>query len=294
MAFRYNNKLPRSICFVLLISFSLLHCTSPKQGCDDPNATNYAFDADEPCNAATKTADCPCVYPKLAFNCYAKYSVNVNGKDTLISWNTSLPLTNEQNQTYYLKNFAFYLSDIKLYKNNGEAYTVSDSTLIPIKYSGTDSTKIMLLNNIALIGEQTSAVSVGTLRENGYFNRMTFNVGLSNPYNHANIRNKDMPIHPLNIDSLYNDTKFSLYGAKIYVQPDTATKAFISITWAGTQQVSIDIPSTVIVKSGFDAAFNLYFDFSKLFYDVNFQNDNYDTIENKVALNFKKCFNIIK
>ena len=86
------NKISYLFISSLLLTYCLFEvsCTASKKGCDDPNAVNYAFDADEPCTASLNEGDCPCTYPRLLFNTVAGFLTTQNGKDSIVAWKANL------------------------------------------------------------------------------------------------------------------------------------------------------------------------------------------------------------
>jgi hypothetical protein len=285
-----------SLAFLITLTLILFEvsCTSPTKGCDDPNAVNYSFNADEPCTLSAKDGDCPCSYPRLLFEYVARYSITKGGKDSVL-WKDNLVLSNTKQQNYYLKRFSFFVSGIELIKA-GKAYSVLDSVLVPIKKSAKDSALVMIRNNQNLLGQESRTVAIGTFREIGMFNELHLTIGLNDTENRANIYNIKMPgSHPLNTDSLYITKDYKLKNGKIWYQSDTLKTTKPQFVWLnGTQSVKVTIPSSVFFKQAQDAKLSLYFDFRKLFEDVDFKNDNATTIEQKITKGFEKAFSIEK
>lgn len=284
-----------SFLITLTLIIFELSCTSPTKGCDDPNAVNYAFNADEPCTLNAKDGDCPCVYPRLVFDYVARYSTSKNGKDSIVPWKDNLVLFNTKQQNYYLKRFSFFVSGIELIKG-GKNFSVIDSSLIPVKTSAKDSTLIKISNNQNLFGQESKITAIGTFRETGLFSELRFNIGLNDTENRANIYNIKMPgSHPLNTDSLYVTKDFKLQHGKIWYQSDTLKTTKPQFIWLNnTQKINILIPPSVSFKQAEDAKLYLYFDFRKLFLEVDFKNDNGITIEQKIRKGFENAFSVGK
>jgi hypothetical protein len=270
-------------------------CTAPTKGCNDTNAVNYSFNADEPCTLNAKDGDCPCVYPRLLFDYVARYSMTKNGKDSIILWKDNLVLSNTKQQNYYLKRFSFFVSSIELIKE-GKSYSVIDSALIPIKKSATDSTLIKIRNNQNLLGQESKIATIGTFRETGTFSELRLTIGLNDTESQANIYNIKMPgSHPLNTDSLYVAKDFKLRTGKIWYQSDTLKTTKPQFVWLnGSQSVKVAIPPSMFFKQAQDATLYLYFDFTQLFLAVDFKNDNTITIEQKIMKGFEKAFSVAK
>jgi hypothetical protein len=285
-----------SLTFILLLLYCLFvaSCTAPTKGCDDPNAVNYAFNADAPCGSNNKEGDCPCAYPRLLFDYVARYSMTKNNKDTLIDWKNNLVIANNKQQYYYLRGFSFFISDIKLMRKDGTEFTVSDSVTLPIKKSLSDSSLIKIPNTMNLLGQQNKLIPIGTFKETGLFSDLQFKIGLNEPVNQANIYNFKMPgSHPLNTDSLYVRSNWKLQNGKIWYQPDTLKATKTAFIWLNQNTtIKVAIPEAAQFKQAADATLKLFFDFRKLFEDIDFKLDNQQVIENKVNKNFTNAFSI--
>ncbi len=284
-----------SLSFLITLTLIIFEvsCTSPTKGCDDPNAVNYSFNADEPCTLNAKDGDCPCVYPRLLFNYVARYSISKNGKDSVVAWKDNLVLSNAKQQNYYLKRFSFFVSGITLIQG-GKSYSVVDTALIPIKKSATDSSTIKIINNQNLLSQDSKSIAIGTFRESGIFSELQLTIGLNDNESQANIKNIKMPgSHPLNTDSLYVAKDFKLLTGKIWYQSDTLRSTKPQFVWLNsTQSVKVAIPSSVLFKQAKDTELLLYFDYRKLFETVDFKNDNTTTIQQKIIKGFEKAFSV--
>ncbi len=280
-----NNITILFCCFALF----LLACSSPKKGCDDPKATNYSFDADEPCEANLKEGDCPCVYPNLLVGFSPRHIATINGKDSTIAWNKDSTLLNEQKQAYFLQSFSFFISDFQLENKEGKLFTVAETTAIPIKGS---SDLITIKNNLLLVQQNGTSNSLGTFRELGPFQAISFNIGLQNPENKADIKNVKMPSHPLNNSEMYKNNALSsavisYKRAKTQVKADTLVLDGVTKT-----RVLFSKPKNFTIAQ--DAILSLHFDYQKLFYNVVFDSDSETVIQQKVLANFKDAFRVVE
>ena len=145
-----------------------------------------------------------------------------------------------------------------------------------------------------MIAQQNKLLPIGTFREIGVFNKLQFTIGLETPENNANIYNIKMPgSHPLNTDSLYNLSEYKLQNGKIWYQSDTLkTQKSQYIFLKTNKNVSAVIPSSLQFKQATDITLNLYFDFKKIFDNVDFSTDSQSIIENKVLENIANAFYI--
>lgn len=275
--------------FLFFLIFINYRCESPKQGCNDPAATNFAFDADEPCdqNLSSSTSSCPCVYPSLLFNFIPRFVISKNNKDSNVIWKNDLLISNQYNQDFYLKGFSFFISNIILEDNVGRKASTIDSILIPVKYNQSDSISIKIPKNIALFGQNTSSFSVGVFKEYGHFKKITFDIGLKQPALNANILNTNMPNYCLNTDSMYVAPNYTLLGGKFLIQQISPVDKLIELNISSVQSVSLTIPDDINFKIAENAVLNLRFDFQFLFSNIDL-NSNQDIIENKILENFEK------
>jgi hypothetical protein len=262
-------------------------CNSPKKGCNDLNAVNYSFDADEPCEANLKEGDCPCVYPNLLLNFYPQHTFKKNGKDTIVKWNKDSILVNEFQQSYLIKSFSFFISNLQIKNSADQSFTVTDSSKIPILGSNNLST---ISNNLVLLQSTSGTLTIGTFKETGTFKSLDFNVGLSYPENSTDILSTKMPIHPLNNTEMYR--KEGLYSGKIIYQLGVNSSIIDTLTFTGIKSVSVNIPQTKKFEIAKDAFLILNFDCQKIFNNVNFGIDSKTVIETKVLDNFQNAFSI--
>lgn len=288
---KFKKILSLSLFFaIIVLNFN---CESPKQGCNDPSATNFAFDADEPCDATltNNSSTCPCVYPSLAFNFIPKFVINNNNKDSTIFWKNDLIINNSLNQRFNLRGFSFYISKITLENDSGKKVSTIDSILIPVKYNVKDSSSFKILKDIALFGQNTSNVSVGTFKEYGNFKSLTFDIGLTAPALNSNIFNSTMPNHYLNTDSMYLSKNYALWGAKFLIEQISPNPKKITITITKAKPIKLSIPKELSFKIAQNANLNLNFDFNTLFFNIDLNEDAL-IIENKILENFEKSLSI--
>lgn len=276
----------------VIINFS---CESPKQGCNDPSATNFAFDADEPCDAnlSNNNTSCPCIFPSLIFKFIPQFVISKNNKDSNIIWKSDLLISNKNNQSFYLRGFCFFISNITFEDASGKKTSTIDSISIPVKYNTQDSASVKIQKNIALFGQNTSSVSIGTFKEYGSFKTLTFDIGLQAPSLNANILNRTMPSYFLNTDSMYVANNFSLIGAKFLLQLNSPNSKTIEYSLVKTKKISLQIPNDISFKIAQNAELQLNFDYNALFSTIDLGWDK-EVIESKILENLASSLSISK
>ncbi len=145
--------------FILVVSA----CYKPRVGCLDPNATNFDVSADK------DTGNC--VYAKLVLQLSHTYDG--------VGLRTDSFYTNQYNQKYKIKEFAYYLSGFTVLQGLQE-YPLEDTlhAFKRVSPSANDSVRITLTSDIGLIRRNTVELVTGTFRESGVFDGIRMDFGL--------------------------------------------------------------------------------------------------------------------
>ena len=165
----------------LLIGISMLcvQCDR-KEGCLDPNATNYTIDAE---------INCCCEYPELRIEIgYLWDTLNIVLGDTLLN-DLGVEIVND--------NFAIYFSSFQFQDVNNNLVTVENQLNL-----GNDG----IVDDIILVKRQVFSYTIGTLNQVDDLIMLEFQIGLPQELDEISV--SDLSIgdnHPLNIqeDSLY-------------------------------------------------------------------------------------------
>ena len=277
---------------LLLCLLIFASCSAPKRGCADIRAINFSFDADEPCMGTATSADCPCIYPKLGLQPLSRYVQNTTGSDSIVNWSAGSPILNKAGQLYFLKRYAFYISNISLTDYVGSVFNLQDSISIPFRKSAADSGFVTISSNPVLIGEKSSAVMAGTFLNSGKFRQLNFTFGLRSPEKHANISSIKMPIHPLNTDSMYLKNEYKLVGGKFFYQTLDGKSGVVLVN--ESRDISIPLQPDLYFTPAADIVLKLGIDFRKFFENVDFSKHSASEIEVKILENMGEVFSVSK
>lgn len=109
-----------SILFAVALIFTVLP-SCKKKGCMDPTAENY--------NAAAEKDDGSCTYATEA-TVTLKFSQNINGSSISAADFDQLNYTTPEGNTYSVTKMQYLISDVRLYKANGDSVMVDGYHLV--------------------------------------------------------------------------------------------------------------------------------------------------------------------
>ncbi len=157
----FSWTLPAAVVLLLAVILSLSACFQPREGCLDIAAVNFNAAADK---------DCCCRYPNLIVTTDQVY-------DTLLFRRDSLYL-GAGGHLFRIKSMVFYLSEFEVSKA-AEVFQIGD--LIDLKTygpSGIDTITKTFIDDFTLLRRSPLENTVGTFREDGYFDKIKFRLGL--------------------------------------------------------------------------------------------------------------------
>lgn len=264
---------------VLLFFFSslLTSCFDPKEGCLDIAATNFDAAAD---------ADCCCEYPKLVFTVDQVY-------DTLLFKSDSL-YPNDQGHLFRLKSVVFYLSAFEL-AQNGTAFEIAD-TLTLNTLEGVDTSTQLFINDFLLIRRSPVVYTVGTFRQDGDFERVKLQLGLSDAAQKV-IPSKAPSNHPLSTqtDGLWqgNAAGYVFLQAVVVKDSMSATPTdTLRFTKADIGQLALDFTGNFSHQTGYDFPLKLTVDYKKLFDGVNWSQGDILSWKSQIVANLSSSFTV--
>jgi len=260
----------------LILALGIFPACEQEEGCLDANATNFAPGADKDCGS-----DC-CDYPKLKLRLFPQnngtgYSVN----DTLSDIAGNL---------YVLSDARFYMSDVRLVRDNGEEVGVQDT----IKLVLTNGTSEVLADNYVLVAINTFSYEVGEIAGTGDFESIKFNIGLDETA-HQVYADTMATTHPLSDENgMYVDEAngYLFQETELTMVPDTLTSLYGVVGANNLQAISLDFDSTIVVTKGFDIEIQLDVDYPGLFETIDFLNDDDNMIQQKIVSNMPDIFSI--
>lgn len=270
---------------LLVLPFLLLGCFEGEEGCLDAKALDYDVTADTDCTGC-------CTYPSLQLNFTHKVYLE---KDTAnLEYQVAYP--NDLGSFFVLENIRYYLSEVKLLDGDGGLVEVEDLIDIPF-LEGADTTFIETIDNFILVDPDVfQTQNIGTLIYNGEINALQFRVGIpefiqgSSP----DLFDEDHPLavqDPVMYDSLQNRYLYNRIALRADTLPET-TSEVIQIT-DNDQLISVTLPLGVTVPNGFNMLVSLEVDYLSWFADVDFQNDDQQTIKDKIVANMSNSFRVL-
>jgi hypothetical protein len=287
---------------IILLGTSVLFftaCQNKIKGCLDPNATNFDITADDDCTKGTNAGTCPCIYPQLIVGTnYGFYVKNKKGTaDSLVVWKANKTYKNSKGQYYNVTNVTLYLSEMQMIRNGNVVLTTLDSVQLPLKKSPKDSSLQKIPKNFTLINSSAFSFPIGSFKENGLFEKVKFQIGLSSPVNLTNSAlksNTALAQNNLNIDSLYLKKSFEHLAGVISYKSDTSKTAPVKkIEFTNVVPIEILFPSNYSFLRGFDVRAKMSIDFSKWFENVDFSASDSD-IKKQVISDLPKGWSIFK
>ncbi len=247
MALKRLYAVSRRSCLpIFLFSIILLSACDKKEGCVDPNATNYTIDAEK---------NCCCTYPKLVTEIAFKI-----GEENLILGDTFI---NDQGLAISIIDFAIYTSDFELTDGIGQLSQVSD--LLEI---GTQT----VVDDILLIKRNEFRYPIGTFNEMRVFEQIQFKIGLLASINLIDLSEISLPDdHPLLIqeDSLYLGPAQGYYFIKLKAQI-----AEDQYTFTYTEAVPVELDLIVTPFLGQDVIIPIKIQFDQWFSGIEVSMDD--------------------
>ncbi|MEZ4907458.1 MAG: MbnP family protein [Saprospiraceae bacterium] len=265
-------KAINNILFIFIFVFIFSSCYKKDEGCTDINAMDYDVEADKQCDD-----DC-CNYPDLDIN------MSLISDSTEIDTNTIL--TDDFGNNFIISFLRIYLSDFKLYDENGnQVPTQNDLTYYKITNDQTKATTInssILKYNI----EEDVDYSIGEVLERDICNSLTFNFGIDSIINHSNT-DKLSTSSPLYIvsDSMHISISEGFYFLKMILK-DTNSVQLKEINIFGDKNLTkITLDDTFDFTARENHTIKINIDQKSLFSNINTFSDNSESIIEKLLLN---------
>ncbi len=270
------DKWTFGIVVFVISSMIITSCYTRTDGCLDPEATNYSIIADDDCD------DC-CVYPTIKLSVFHQY------KDTTLFLDDTL--MNNLGQEYHIVKYVYFLSDFKMYTDDGDVHEVTDSIEINVA-DGTQFEK----DDIIRVSRSVFSYNFGTIVFEGEGEELSFKVGIPDILNEDNFTSS-VSGHPLtsNPDSLYREEENDYVFQRVMVAKGEEFKDTVIYDVVGNdnlQEVRFSFPDenkyeslrgtnkTIIIE----AAYNYWFD------DVDFDTMTKEEIEVQMATKSSQMF----
>jgi len=282
-----SNVLHNFLLLALLVT--AFGCYEKQEGCLDIAATNFDVEADRDC------ADC-CNYPTLSV--IFSHKARSVAQDTFFNLTfLDSAYTVNGSDFFRIGGIRFYISDFQLVRNDGSMLTSTDEITLSIPENG-DTLTQTVTDDFALVNRSNlSATTIGTIRPEGDFTGIRFNIGISTPANHAD------PLafpttHPLysnngdmhwSIDSGYVFNRIALF------RDTMASDTIPTVLEIGTDELlqTIELDYPFPLKQGFNVSVSLRIDYLQWFQGVDIRNDSEAVMIEKIVENVTNSFTVL-
>lgn len=265
-------KFPSKTAFTAITGLILLLLLSSacqrEEGCLDSSATNYDVSAD---------LDCCCEYPNLELRIF-----RVAGTET---FSVDSVYQDAGGDGFQIADTRFYISDFHLVRDDGTEVGITDSIFI----EKLDNSNEVFEDNFARINPDANLYEIGQIQTQGNFSKISFVLGLVPDVNHSNPDNYAGD-HPLAIqsDSLHiNQQEGYKFNVMDITTFNDTTTYFVS---SDPNSVQVEIDYDLTVLKAFDVEVQIDVDLTGLLENVDFSNDDFNTIQDKIVTNTPGAF----
>lgn len=259
-------------CFLGMICSG---CQEPVEGCLDIEASNFDPTADR---------DCCCTYPSLMMN------LTYRAGETNFSLNT--PYEMNGGDTVIFRRAAFYVSDVKVFQGAFEAeprdtffvYSSLNNRLDSVEYIG----------NFALVNRSGFSVNLGSFREEGFFDKVQFRIGLNDALN-------GQPIDQLagrsrlaiQADSMHTFSNDGFLFLKFVVYIPSLDREFELTLDGSAGPIIFEGPIEMESQIGFNKSFRLTINYLDWIEGIDFETDTEMEMSQKLLDNLPMAFSTL-
>ncbi|MEO1261524.1 MAG: MbnP family protein [Bacteroidota bacterium] len=273
------------IAISIFSSFLLLTCYEPVEGCLDTDAVNYNVSADDPCG------DC-CTFPTLTLG--FQHRLEVPKDSSTLRYSVFYPNihTADLSDSVLFERARYFFSNIKLVKQDGSEVDVIDQ----LELTFADGEVQTVVDNFAKLDtENFQSRTVGTIKTEGVFTGLNLILGLEEFLLGKEITS-DLPSgHPLDTSS---DT-ISFESGTGYI-PNLLTLRYDTLLSNRTDEFRFFEPialafafsESLAVEKGDNVRLTLKTNYMDWFEGVDFENDSFQTIEEKIQDNLPNVFSV--
>lgn len=256
-----NNIL--KIITILTAVCLLVSSCKKETGCLNPGAVNFYPGADE---------DCCCELASLRLRTFSKLDTT--------SFNFDQPYTDAGGNSLYVQDLKFYVSKLSLIDEMGARITVRDTTEFELK----DESFLDTADRYLLIDESVLEYEAGIFDRLADYDSLELNLGLDGLANQINIDSL-MDGHPLKNEQMYKESADSLVSLRLSV----SVNGNFPTTYEAFELQKVVVPYTITPEIAFDTWLELDIDYDILLQNIDFLNDNSNTIVNKVVTNLPQA-----
>jgi hypothetical protein len=238
------------VFLILSCCVFLASCYTNVEGCTDPQAENYGFTADIPCD------DC-CVYPKFKLIINHKWGKDFfqNGKEYI----------NAVGSRFLISEHKLFLGAIQMRDSVGKPIENRSLKEFLIK-----NQTLSLAVNYCLINNTLLDCDAGRIRYLGKISGLDLQVGTEDSFDSLDSLTASTDGSLSRNERMYSSSKY----ASFYMRSQVVGQTNISQLFL-FDDVSIKLPLTnvLINQQGKDAEVNITLDYQKLFANINFTLD---------------------
>lgn len=248
-------------------------CFEPREACLDIAATNFDASADK---------DCCCRYPKLVLSVDQVY-------DTLLFRQDSL-YVGAADHLFRIKSIVFYLSDFQVFKN-GVPFEMMDSVVLKTETAANDTIDQIYKDDFTLIRRAPLDNIVGTIREDGFFEKINFRLGLSEPIERV-VSSLAPASNPLSTQPENLAENGFVFMQLVVVRDSMAQTAPDTLHFRRAELGDFYIEGTGNFqhKTGYDFPMKLQADWAKLFEGVNWTTGDKVAWKSRIVANLPGVF----
>ncbi len=276
------SKLP--LYFSILVLCSLFGCYEPTEGCLNIDAVNYDVTADDPCSGC-------CTFPGLSLR--VQHVIRLPDDTVSFQYGRLYPSEVNSLDSFVVDRARYFISDLKLVKDNNEAVGVIDSLLLG--FANGDSATVE--DNFAKLDRDIfQSRKIGTVLTEGVVEEVTFTFGLDE-FLLQNEITSTIPVgHPLNTssDSLIFEEGTGYIPNLLIVRRDTFSSTdSLVFRFFEPVQISLPLETPFVVEKGFDISLTLKVDYLDWFKGVDFEVDDFQAMEEKIRNNLGNVFQVV-
>lgn len=271
--------------FLLFSLFIWSGCYEPTEGCLSINAVNYNVSADDACG------DC-CTFPSLTLSMQhiAKSSTDSTAFRYGVFYKD--PIKVNSLDSFLVDRARFFISNLQLISENDEVVTVIDT----LRLGFSDGTSMTIPDNFAKLDRDIfQARKVGTILSQATIKEVQFTVGLEEFLREREIISGLPSGHPLltDNDSLIYETGIGYTSNLLIVRKDTMpTTDSLIFRYFEPQVIQLPLAAPFTIKRGFNVKLTLRANYLEYFAGVDFQNDSFQTMQEKISNNLVNVFSV--
>ena len=278
------SKLLIHIFLFLLVLLSLLRCYEPQDGCLNIDAVNYEVSADDACS------DC-CIFPSLSLS--MQYLVEWPEDTVLMRYGVYYPATNAvSGDSFLIERSRFFISNVKLVNEDGTEVSVLDTLRLTF---ASEEVKTFTDNFAKMDRDEFQARELGTMKTEGVFNEVCFTLGLEEFLQQNEITSGLPTGHPLDnsTDTIIYEESTGFIPNLLILRHDTVNiNDSLEFRFFNPVSISLPLAHPFVIERGFNIKLTLKTDYSDWFAGVDFRNDSYLTIEQKIRDNLTNVFSV--